>query len=475
MFFSKNKIYYAIILLPIFSLCLANFFIFNADDLGVRYSEDAKNSFISGNYTNYRYFILALSYAIRWLKINYFDNVIINSLLYSAGLIYFCYEFSRYVGISLKYIAFFCIAVAFQGFMADLSSFTMAYWNYGISWIAMGGALYFLRTSKNFWGLSAAIILSVITLTSYQVAAQLLILAAGCAYLYATLFKPKDSLFLELTWRPVFVYVVSCAIFLVMKKCIGPEWGRPVHFSALIHNIKPYFTDIFYQFFNGKYSSIFPMHERFLYFSSILVISLYLICMLISKRNYCYFFALLSLAACLAFAENPFNLPFDLFWPSPRSLTCNSFLYPVLLIFVVQKIFSYHEQLQKPAFYLGAVFLLLSVNNQAGLFMERREQTQRDIEIGNAVLSDIKNVAGIYNGEKISVVSSWRNIAQLNTIAVMDYASSAFTTGWSPVPLLRKLSGADLRSVSMPASVCPREPERWDVLKINDVVVVCMK
>ncbi len=107
--------------------------------------------------------------------------------------------------------------------------------------------------------------------------------------------------------------------------------------------------------------------------------------------------------------------------------------------------------------------------------MERWQQTQRDIEVGNGILNDIQRVAGLYDGEKVAVISSWRNVAQLHTIAVMDYASSAFSTGWSPVPLLRKLSGADLQYASMQSSVCHRVPVRWDVFKVGDVVVVCMQ
>lgn len=471
----EDKKNYILMIFPVFFLCICNFFIFNADDLYAHFSAEAKDSLVVGNYGNYRYFIYALSCLLRWMSIDYFDNIIVVSLIYSFGLVYFCCQFSRYVGMKQEYTIFFCIAVAFHGFMADLSSFTMAYWNYGISWLAMGAALYCLRTNKGFPGTFAAIMLSVVALTSYQVAAQLLILAAGCAYLHATIFKPEARPPWGVLLRPVFVYGASCALFLIMKKLLGPEWGRPVHFAALIHNINPYFINVWDEFFGGKYSSIFPMHERFFYFISIIFIFLYLIFGIIRKKEYHYFVSVIVVMVCLAFAENPFNLPFDVFWPSPRSLTCASFLHAALLVFAVEIVTSYRPHFQKFFLYAGAFFLLLSVNNQARLFMERWQQTQRDIEVGNGILNDIQRVAGLYDGEKVAVISSWRNVAQLHTIAVMDYASSAFSTGWSPVPLLRKLSGADLQYASMQSSVCHRVPVRWDVFKVGDVVVVCMQ
>lgn len=460
------------------AVCLSNFFVFNADDLSIKYSDNPEMALWYTNFSNYRYVIAGLSLVMDWLRVSYYSNALALIVLFSGGLLYCCVEFCRYVKFPPLTAVFFFLAVAFHGFMADIYPFTMGYWNYGIAWAAIGAALYALRAWTPLAGVAAATVLGAVTLMTYQPIALLLLIAAGLACVRDSLLAADGArrTVLELA-RPVVCFALACVIFLVAKAVWGPEGGRPVSLSAAASNIGSYLANIPDQFLSlrGKYSALFPRHERVIYGVVLLAMFGLLLWNAVRGRSVYAALAVLAFAAAVLVAANPFNLPSPTFWPTPRSMAIVAFLHAGVLVLLLLYLSEVRRTGASGQIFIAAVFVFLSINNQVGLFVERERQMQADIAMAQGIVDDLKARGLLVPDGKLAVVASWQNPAQLNQVLMMDFGLSGFSTAWSRIPLLRAVSGVRLQEVAVPKEACETQGSRWVIVQTEAAPVVCMR
>jgi hypothetical protein len=186
----------------------------------------------------------------------------------------------------------------------------------------------------------------------------------------------------------------------------------------------------------------------------------------------------------LLLAPGPFNLFGEVFWPSGRSTSPVAFFHvlgaALVLAFTLEHAaIAGHRPwivLDAAMPYAVALFIGLSIANHLTLYAERLKQSRQDWAMAQSILTEMRQKGmAVRDGQEVAVVATWRNAAQLNRVAFMDYGLSAFSTSWSGVQMLRMVSGAQLRDARAPASVCQDFRAPVEVRRYDDVFLACME
>jgi len=378
------------------------------------------------------------------------------------------------------------LAAGTHGYMSELYSFTMGYAAFAVSLLATAAAMHIARLPNVslFSKTVLATIFGLIVLMSYQ-PTLLLYLFVPCLAIVANtlLIANPPSAMTESSYRSLIGgFIVAIGLFLTAHYTaralfphVIPSAYRDFRIDGFYDNFRIYFQTITTPFASHKekYCNLFPLHERIVYGGSI-VIAYALLLQAAKRRPHAAIVSLLALTVAIVLMPNPMNMFVIPFWPTPRSMFPVAFFHAGLAIIVMLALLGQFRLFARSYLWIIGAFLALSFANQISIRFGLYQQAQRDEAIGNSVLSEMRRLGTVGDNTTVAIVSTWGNVAQRKNLLYLDFAASAFTQPWSGIPLLRKVSGMNIRRGKSDPSACNLFKRPWEVRQQDGTFIVCM-
>lgn len=427
---------------------------------------------------NYRYAGVAASWLVYQLGFEYHNLNLLWAFVLAGGLAWCSYEFNRYCLFPKDAFPFIFGAVAFHGYFADVYQFPQSYLIFGMSLAFVAGSLRILRLVESYpLSVAGAAITLIGSLTSYQAYSIVVLLACALRFYQSVIVLKTDNW--EAFWttsRAVLAFLVAAIGFLILRKIISADIGRPVSPENIISNLGIYSSEILAPFLNpGGLVVLFPTYERILYgLAMLIVVAAGAIISILRKSG----FAMLATAGmiiAIAFGPNPYNLFGAILWNSPRSMSPIIFFHVGCLMLLVSW-FSLHTH--RALAFAGIVFVGLCLNSQVKLFSFNMMQMERDKLVVDLITKDIQKITDVTKPTKLAVFSGVHGSLGDDGIKYMDYSAGAFERGWSNSRVFAVLTGYPFIALDrVPEGACttPLGAEDWRIERVDDIIVVCMR
>lgn len=428
---------------------------------------------------NYRYTGVAASWLVYQLGIEYHNLNILWAFLLASGIAWCSYEFTRYCLLPRTVFPFMFAAVAFHGYFADVYQFPQSYLIFGMSLLFVAASLLALRVIKS-TPLSVAVAsLSILgSLTSYQAYSIVVLLAGAIRFFQSVIVLREDDK--DAFWtllRAIISFLIAAVIFLVLRKIISSDIGRPVSPENIISNFGTYLSEILSPFLYPKgLALIFPTYERIIYGLAILVVVSSGFILTIIRKSPFALLATVGMLTAVAFGPNPYNLFGAILWNSPRSMSPIAFFHVGCFLLLVTW-FGLHSR--QVLVLLGIFFVGLCLNSQTKLFSFNMMQMERDKLVVELITKDMQKYTDITKPTKLAVFSGVHGSIGDDGIKYMDYGAGAFERVWSNSRVFAVLTGYPFIALDrVPDGSCIRQlndAKDWRIERVDDIIVVCMR
>lgn len=478
------------VIIGVFAYC--NIFNGNIDDLSVRFSAQPPGLF--SMYAPTRRFLTAgIGALLDLTATQYYDLIGLWCILLGASLVFLCYQISRYLSLGHAGVIWISVASASHGFMAEIYSFATGYISFSAGMIGAALVLLGLKQLPHSPRLAyfVGILGSIIIIGSYQS----FIVLSPAIFLVRFLLEKRDPgkiIFPPLVVLAFFGASTVVALFadLMFSSVFPPGPGRALVWSNLFFDqssLVSTFFEIHFPPSSYSYGIIFPLHERYVYFLAFSVFVVLVVSRLLRSASLINILLVCAYIWTLFVAMmGIFNLLPPTYWPTARSLVALCFLHPVLLFLVVswqpcpnhglRSIYSYVPP--SALWWLSVLFIGASIGNQLSTYYARSYQTQADVALASAIVTELRERSQIQNQRledvPVGVVGSWLNYAQQQTV-FFDYGASAFALPWSQVPLLRAVSGIHLKEFRPRKDQCPTISTAFEIIRVEEGWLICLK
>ncbi|SCD22797.1 hypothetical protein [Brucella inopinata] len=426
---------------------------------------------------NYRYAGVVASWFVHQLGFKYHSLNVLWALVLTGGMAWCSYEFNRYCLLPEHAFPFVFGAVAFYGYFADVYQFPQSYLIFGMSLSFVAVSLRILRLDACPLSVAVAALAILGSLTSYQ-AYSLVVLLAGALRFYQSviIFKKDNRDAFWMVLRAILAFLVAAIGFLILRKIINADIGRPVSPENVVSNLGAYSTEILSPFLNPKgLAVIFPTYERIVYGFAVFV-AITVGCVLsILRKNPFALLATTGLIIAVAIGPNPYNLFGAILWNSPRSMSAMVFFHVGCLMVLVSWV---GLPTYRITVFAAIFFIALCLNSQAKLFSLNMRQMERDKLVVHLITKDIQNITDITKPTKLAVFSGVHGSLGDDGIKYMDYGAGAFERVWSNSRVFAVLTEYPFIALDRaPVGSCaqPLGVEDWRIERAGDVIVVCMR
>jgi len=468
------------------ALILPNFFLLSFDDISIQARLNPLSHIGPEQATNGRFSFALLTYISSQIGLTYPSFVALSISSFVIGMVA-CFEsLLRLSGVSLsplERVVFFGLFATF-GFFLDLYQFTFASACYAANLIATVISLIVVTSNRS--GLAKVVLIGAIgcvALGFYQLYPAFM-LGACLAYVFLKLATDAEAddcvdkvrAVALLTSLGVFAALVSYFAVNAMLKFSGATWmsaypSRKMTASAMVSNLPDYGF--------AALAILNPFSQSYGFFNSpLLHLSVAVaICALAfsiamrSRRAHFYVFVV-ALAVLFVASPNPLNLPLEVFWPSPRSI---SFLALPIVGLLLGGYLVAKEGLGvrgQAIFFAPAMLLLVQFAGIAQLYAERYKTHQSDIAFATTIIHHAYQSFAPGEPVKVRWYTTWNNVGLLGPFS-HDYGGSLFGSSYAGNGLISTFSGRSIDVGMAEASVCAQAPKRLWMLRHGDTMVAC--
>jgi hypothetical protein len=404
-------------------------------------------------------------------------------LLLATGLAFLFQSLRVVGGAALRRegaIVFFGLFITF-GLLADVFQFTFAYAQYGAAFWAAGFAL---RTAFSeaplAWRVGAGILIGWVACGFYQIYPAVVLAAAlGLAFLYVARGRGMAR-----WWQGAVVLAVgligAALLYLATNAALkagGHPWfaaypARAQGLGFVAGNLSRYGTTLGAML--NPWSWAYGFLNTPLIHAGLLlgVVALAVVTML-RRRPWPALLLAVAVIGTVATLPNPANLPLQIFWPSPRSVSAAAIIACCLLMAAYLAIRSDLPRLRPAMAACVTALLLLQVTHLARLQQFRYATQQQDLALANAIMQEAYRLTRPGEPIQLRLRADW--LASVRGAPMShDYGTSAFASSYAASALLAIYSGGRIQATAATPEECRGVTARLSVRREGEVLIACL-